>query len=109
MVVKELYPLSRAVRRFAPTWRNMLVKVGTDNTGVILGLNAGRLHTPAARAMMIEIADLQDEYHFDLFAQWVPRELNVVADKLSRQIAYAAAMETAYPSRHAVPQAAPSK
>ena len=38
-------------------------------------------------------SDLLQEYDIDIAAQWVPRELNVVADLLSRQLTLEQALE----------------
>jgi len=37
------------------------------------------------------------QHQFELFTQWVPRELNVVADTLSRQRSLREAVDLAYP------------
>ena len=42
---------------------------------------------------MRDVADLLQEYDIDIAAQWVPRELNVVADLLSRQLTLEQALE----------------
>ena len=74
---------------------------GTDNTGVVFGLNAGRVHAHARRALMRELADLQERYQFEVIGRWIPRELNEVADGLSRQRSYRQAMGVAFPARAA--------
>ena len=44
---------------------------------------------------MRDLADAMQEYELDIAAQWVPRELNVVADLLSRQFTLDAAYQKA--------------
>ena len=98
MVVKELFPVLAAARSLSSGWSGRVITFGTDNTGVVLSLNAGRVRTRLGRDLMRELGDLQQAHRFDVFSQWVPRELNEVADGLSRQQGYAAALAAAYPS-----------
>jgi hypothetical protein len=58
---------------------------------------AGRVHCYRTRALMRELGDLMQQHQFELFTQWVPRELNVVADTLSRQRSLREAVDLAYP------------
>ena len=44
---------------------------------------------------MRRLADALQEFEIDIVAQWVPRELNVVADLLSRQVPLADALRQA--------------
>ena len=93
MVAKELDPLVQAVRCHGAKWRGKLLNVATDNTGVVYAINAGRAKSHAARQLMRDLADLLQKYDIDIAAQWVPRELNVVADLLSRQLTLEQALE----------------
>ena len=93
MVAKELDPLVEAVRCHGAKWRGKLLNVATDNTGAVYAINAGRAKTHAARQIMRDLADLLQEFDIDIVAQWVPRELNVVADLLSRQLTLEQALE----------------
>ena len=93
MVAKELDPLVQAVRCHGAKWRGKLLNVATDNTGVVYAINAGRAKSHAARQLMRDVADLLQDYDIDIAAQWVPRELNVVADLLSRQLTLEQALE----------------
>ena len=97
MLVKEMYPLVAAARRDAKNWRGRKVVFGVDNTGVVFGVLAGRVHCYRTRALMRELGDLMQQHQFELFTQWVPRELNVVADTLSRQRSLREAVDLAYP------------
>ena len=56
-------------------------------------LNAGRAYSLSARDLMRDLADLHIKHCFTVFGFWVPRELNGVADALSRQILLHAALE----------------
>ena len=93
MVAKELDPLVQAVRCHGAKWRGKLLNVATDSTGVVYAINAGRAKSHSARQLMRDVADLLQEYDIDIAAQWVPRELNVVADLLSRQLTLEQALE----------------
>ena len=95
MVAKELDPLVAAVREHGRKWRGRLLNVATDNTGAIFSLNAGRAKSRAARQLMRDLADAMQEFEIDIAAQWVPRELNVVADLLSRKFTLDAAYRKA--------------
>ena len=46
---------------------------------------------------MRELGDLQQEHQFELAGAWVPREYNVVADSLSRQMSLLESVATAFP------------
>ena len=98
MVVKELYPIVAATRANGARWRGRTIVAGTDNTGVVFGLNAGRVHTHRGRRLMRELGDLMQEHQLEIIGAWVPRELNVVADCLSRRMSLRVAVATAYPS-----------
>ena len=103
MLVKELYPVIAAARANGAAWRGRVVVFGTDNTGVVFGINAGRVHTHVGRALMRELAMLQERHHFAIIGQWVPRELNVVADSLSRQRTLSEAYDDAFPPARQAP------
>ena len=98
MLVKELYPVIVAARQNGPSWRGRTVIHGTDNTGVVYGINAGRVHTHLGRVLMRELADLQEKHQFEILARWIPRELNEVADGLSRQMTCPIALQAAHPA-----------
>ena len=86
MVAKELYPLVQFIIKHGRKYPGRLIKVGTDNTGAVFSINAGGARTSKARDLMRDFADALCEYDIDVVACWVPRELNVVADLLSRMI-----------------------
>ena len=92
MCAKELWPAREAARVMGPTWRGKRVVFGQDNAGAVFCLCAGRAKTPAARQIFRDMGDLEAEYLFDSMGAWVPRELNVVADKLSRQLTWSEAI-----------------
>jgi hypothetical protein len=98
MLCKELYPVVEACERLGSRWTGRTVVFGTDNTGVVYGLNAGRVHDHRGRALMRRLAELQQQHQFEIMGQWVPRELNDVADQLSRQKTLREAVAHAYPS-----------
>ena len=81
---KELYPIVRAARRLGPTFSGHLVRAGVDNTGVVYMINKGSSKDPDCMQLLIELAELQARFRFDLVASWVPREFNVRSDLLSR-------------------------
>ena len=82
MCAKELFPLARAVIDNAVEWSGRRVHVGTDNTGAVFSINAGRAKTRNARDLMRRLADVLHDHEIELMACWVPRELNIVADLL---------------------------
>ena len=95
MVAKELQPVIVALRRHGAAWANRRVKFGLDNSGAVFSILAGRAKSKACRRLMREMGDLLAKYRIDVTAHWVPRELNVVADLLSRQIGYGEALRRA--------------
>ena len=86
MVAKELHPVVEALRTHAKEWTGRLVRAGLDNSGGVFSVNAGRAKSKAARQLMRDLADVLRRHHIELTAHWVPRELNAVADLLSRQL-----------------------
>ena len=97
MLAKEMFPILAAARRYGAEWTGRIVVAGADNTGAVYGINAGRVHSHRARGMMRELGDLQQEHQFELVGGWVPREYNVVADSLSRQMSLLESVATAFP------------
>ena len=81
---KELYPIVRAARRLGPKFSGHILRAGVDNTGVVYMINKGSSKDPDCMRLLIELAELQARYEFDLVASWVPREFNIRADLLSR-------------------------
>jgi len=97
MLAKEMFPILAAARRYGAEWTGNIVVAGADNTGAVYGINAGRVHSHRARGMMRELGELQQEHQFELVGGWVPREYNVVADSLSRQMSLLESVATAFP------------
>ena len=95
MLAKELHPVRDAACRLASAGLapGCLLVFGVDNSGGSMCLNAGRAYSLSARDIMRDLADLQIKHRFTVFGFWVPRELNGVADALSRQILLRAALE----------------
>ena len=88
MHAKEFVPVVEGahVLSVAGQWKDRLACFGIDNAGLVLSILAGRARDLESRKMMRQLSDLQVERCFDVLARWVPREFNVVADLLSRQI-----------------------
>ena len=106
MVAKELWPAREAARALGHAWFGKLVTFGQDNQGAVYSLCATRARTPAARQIMRDLADLEEMHSFECTGAWVPRELNTVADALSRQLSWEQSIRTlssatAYPASSA--------
>ena len=97
MCAKELWPVREAAKAIAPTgkWKGKLVKFGLDNQSATFSMCASRSGSEASRQLMRDLGDLQQQYEFDAIGQWVPREMNVVADLLSRQFTLDGALAAA--------------
>ena len=85
---KEFFPVVETahVRSVLAQWEGKLVCFGIDNAGLVLSILAGRARDLESRRLMRALSDVQCERKFDALARWVPREWNLVADLLSRQI-----------------------
>jgi hypothetical protein len=95
---KELYPLKRAFQQWGASWRGRLVVLGTDNLGNVFTLNTGTAHGEGARAtrsLVCELYALATQFGFEFVAMWVPRELNTVADSISKATSLPAASAAA--------------
>lgn len=80
----ELGAILLACVVWGPEWRGHRVFIRTDNTGADSGWS--RLHSPVPMQAEIirAISDIAEACGFWLCTQWIPGELNVVADAISR-------------------------
>ena len=82
---RELMTVKLALRSFAPHLQRKVVKVMTDNKGVVSIVAKGSM-VAELHVMALDILKFCKENHIDLQAQWVPRKENSRADELSRII-----------------------
>ena len=85
---RELKIVLRAFRRWGRHWRGRLVVVLTDNQGNFFNIGAGRakgkVSGPEANLMVAELHEIASDCGFTFVVQWIPREANVVPDKVSK-------------------------
>lgn len=80
---RELRALEHALLSFAPELKGKLVKVYTDNQNIVRIVNCGSTKVDL-QTLAKNIFDLALECQFLLEVAWIPRELNVEADGLSK-------------------------
>ena len=80
----ELGAILLACAIWGPEWQGRRVIIRTDNTGADSGWS--RLHSPVPMQAEIirAISDIAEACGFWISTQWIPGELNVVADAISR-------------------------
>ena len=72
-------------------WRGRLVRLCMDNIGAVYDFNAGNSSNSARNKLILHLYDLAAKHGFEFYAEWTPREMNVIADAISkaRSIAHA--------------------
>lgn len=75
-----------AFRRFGPSWRGRCVLLLTDNRGNVFTFMKGSTgrSSPAADALLRELYALGEQHGFTWVCTWIPREVNLAADALSK-------------------------
>ena len=81
---KELAPPVRAVEELADGWGGALVVLATDSITNAYAINAGSSTTEAGTAWLKRLSKVERAMGIDVVALWLPRELNVVPDALSK-------------------------
>jgi ribonuclease HI len=82
---RELKGVALAIEAFVPRISGKVVKVFTDNKGVVVIINKGSMNQEL-QGISLEIFKLCRSRNIELEIQWVPREQNTKADLLSREI-----------------------
>ena len=82
---RELKGIALALLSFTPDLQGKRVQVFTDNQGVVSIINKGSMNV-GLHNMSIDIASLCRRKSISLQIQWVPREENVLADQISKEI-----------------------
>lgn len=81
---RELIPVWQAVCRFAPAHRNLHLVLFSDNTQVVAMLNSGKSSNVSCMCLLREIFWICVFFNVYVTARYLPGELNIVADSLSR-------------------------
>jgi len=81
---KELLPVALVCYLFGPLLRSSILRTCVDNTSVAFMINAMRSRDDDCMALLRLISRSSSRYAFDLLSDWVSRELNVLADYLSK-------------------------
>ena len=82
---RELKAVALAIQSFGSTLFGKCVKLFTDNQGVPSVIQKGSMKADLQQ-LSIEIFDMCGRHNIDLHVQWIPRDLNQVADNLSREV-----------------------
>ena len=82
---RELKGSALAIEAFVPKISNKVVKLFTDNKGVVAIVNKGSMNREL-QELSLGIFKLCRSRNINLQVQWVPREQNTQADILSREI-----------------------
>jgi ribonuclease HI len=82
---RELKGVLLALQAFRPAIREKVVKLFTDNKGVVAIISKGSMNSELQN-ISLEINKLCTDNHIQIDVQWIPREDNAQADLLSREI-----------------------
>ena len=82
--VGELWPVLKALHRCAPSWRDCIIEVVTDNTQVYHELRTGRGSNPTTMAWLREIFWVTALHNIYIKPSWIRSQDNILADSLSR-------------------------
>lgn len=82
--VKELWPVLAAVRKWGKCWKGSYVLLHTDNTQVLSMVASGRSRNIQAMQMLRELFWCCSVLKIDLRAMYIPTDVNLFADRLSR-------------------------
>lgn len=85
---KELWPVLAAVRKWGDCWKGSYVLLHTDNTQVLSMVASGRSRNTKAMQMLRELFWCCSVLKIDLRAMYIPTDVNLFADKLSRLPCY---------------------
>ncbi len=81
---KELHPLVRALRAYGHLFSGLWIAYDTDNKPNVYALNGGTTADDSARPLLQEIVELLRKHSVTLVARWLPRELNILCDAISK-------------------------
>jgi hypothetical protein len=96
--VKELEPVVRAFEAWGADWAGRFVLIASDNIGNVFAINSGVTRGAgqrSARRIIRRLYALAQLHGFEFAAVWLPRELNVTCDDLSKSPSFSAAAAVA--------------
>ena len=82
---RELAAIGRLLPEFAEALRGRVVQWNVDNKNVVFILRGGSMK-PVLQEMAVLISQMLMTYSISLIPVWIPRELNTLADELSRDV-----------------------
>lgn len=88
MALKELVPILYLAENYGERLAGKIVRVGIDNSSAVFDLLRSDSRDPQIRRLIKRIALAQAEWDFDLVAVHCTRELNKLADLLTRFAAW---------------------
>jgi len=92
---REAAVVLETFRHFGASWSGTSVLLLTDNQGNTFSFSKGGSRDPEVTAMIADMYQLAAQHNFFWVCQWIPREVNVEADALSKCGTEAQAAETA--------------
>ena len=82
--VKEMAAVCIAASRWCQKWENKRVVIHTDSQVVKAVINGGVSHNRMCMFLLKELCFLALKYNFSIIAEYIPGELNVISDSISR-------------------------
>ena len=76
----------------ASGWKGALVVLATDSTTNAYAINAGSSTTETRMAWLKRLAEVERATGIDVVALWLPRELNIIPDALSKGLIHSLPM-----------------
>ena len=81
---REVYGMRKVIESLISMLSNRIVLHRTDNQNVVRVVKSGS-RVPAIQQEVIQLTEVCQEYCVHLVVEWIPRDLNVLADMLSKQ------------------------
>lgn len=82
---REMRAILLAIQSFAPSINGKCVKWFTDNQGCVSIVNKGSMK-PDLQSLALEVSEVCKSFNIELDIQWIPRELNDLADYYSKYV-----------------------
>jgi hypothetical protein len=81
---RELAPIVLLLSLYGDLLGGLTLAAGTDSQNVFSGVNKGISYNASLRPLLKRLAVLCDDFGVDVVCDWVPREANDFADRLSK-------------------------
>ena len=84
MLVKELFPFVVFIEKYGERFANKNILWCTDNAAAAMTQNGGAARNSEPNELIIRISNVTEHWNIGVITIWIPRELNVFADYLSK-------------------------